>query len=99
MPELMIFKAGKYPQGDWPKERVQRLVDAYDPEKNIDAPVVIGHRFYGTNDEYQDAHGWVSALRMDGAGKVFALVPEFSADAKRKIVEGKYRRSFTNSTK
>jgi hypothetical protein len=44
MPELMIFKAGKYPQGDWPKERVQKLVDAYDPDRNIEAPVVIGHR-------------------------------------------------------
>lgn len=91
MPEIMVFKAGKYPQGDWPKERVQRLVEAYDPEKNIEAPVVIGHRFYGTDDEYQDAHGWVRGLRMDGAGKVFAQVPEFSADIKKKIVEGKLR--------
>jgi hypothetical protein len=91
MAELMIFKAGKYPQGDWPKERVQKLVDAYDTDKNIEAPVVIGHRFYGPDDEYQDAHGWVSGLRMDGAGKVFARVPEFSADVKKKIAEGKLR--------
>jgi hypothetical protein len=28
---------------------------------------------------------------MDGAGKVFAQVPEFSADIKKKIVEGKLR--------
>jgi hypothetical protein len=91
MPELMIFKAGKYPQGDWPKERVQKLVDAYDPDKNIEAPVVIGHRFYGADDEYQNAHGWVGGLRMDGAGRVFAQVPEFSADVKKKIAEGKLR--------
>jgi hypothetical protein len=37
MPELMIFKAGKYPQGDWPKERVQKMADAYGPEKNTGA--------------------------------------------------------------
>jgi hypothetical protein len=91
MPEIMIFKAGKYAQGDWPKERVQKLVDAYDPEKNMEAPVVIGHRFYGTDDDYQDAHGWVIGLRMDGAGKVFARVGEFSGDVKKKIAEGKLR--------
>jgi hypothetical protein len=33
MPEIMIFRAGKYPQWDWPKERVKKLVEAYDPEK------------------------------------------------------------------
>jgi hypothetical protein len=91
MNELMIFKAGKYPQGDWPKERVQKLVDAYDPEKNVEAPVVIGHRFYGNDDEYQNAHGWVSGLRMDGTGRVFARVGEFSADVKKKLAEGKLR--------
>jgi hypothetical protein len=91
MPELMIFRTGKYPQGDWPKERVQRMVDAYDTEKNIDAPVVIGHRYYSADDDAQDAHGWVKGLRMDGAGKVFAYVPEFSADVKKKVVEGKLR--------
>jgi hypothetical protein len=42
----MIFKVGKYPQGDFGKDRMQKLVDAYDPEKNIEAPVVIGHRSY-----------------------------------------------------
>jgi hypothetical protein len=73
MPEVMIFKAGKYPQGDWPKERVQKMAGAYDPEKNIEAPVVIGHRFYGSDDEYRNAHGWAGGLRMDGA-MFFALL-------------------------
>lgn len=91
MSEIMIFKAGKYPQGDWPRDRVQKMVDAYDPDKSYEAPVVIGHRFYGTDDEYQDAHGWVQKLRMDGSGKVFAEVPEFSATVKQKIAEKKLR--------
>jgi hypothetical protein len=91
MTELMIFKAGKYPQGDWPKERVQKMVDAYDPEKFYDAPLVIGHRWYGTDDNYQDAHGWVQSLRMDGSGKVFATVTDVSADLKKKVAEKKLK--------
>ncbi|MDR1128214.1 MAG: hypothetical protein LBL20_02790 [Treponema sp.] len=91
MPEIMIFRAGNYPQGDWPKERVQKLVDAYDPEKNFEAPLVIGHRWYTNTDEGQYAHGWVESLRMDGAGKVFARIPEFSAQAKQAMAEKKLR--------
>ena len=91
MAELFIFKAGKYPQGDWPKERVKKLVDAYDPDKYSDAPLVIGHRWYGTDDSYQDAHGWVQSLRMDGAGRVYAVVTDVSADLKRKVAEKKLK--------
>jgi hypothetical protein len=91
MQELLIFKAGKYPQGDWPKERVKKLVDAYDPEKFYDAPLVIGHRWYGTDDSYQDAHGWVQSLRMDGMGKVYAVVTDVSADLKKKVAEKKLK--------
>ena len=91
MPEIMIFKAGKYPQGDWPKERVQKPVDAYDLEKKPQAPVVIGHRYYGNTDEYRYAHGWVKSLRMDGAGKVYADIPEFSAEVRKAMAENKLR--------
>ncbi|MDR1175336.1 MAG: phage protease [Treponema sp.] len=91
MPEIMIFKAGNYPQGDWPKERVKKLVDAYDPEKGGDAPLVIGHRWYTNTDEGEYAHGWVKSLRMDGAGKVFAEVPEFSDQVKQAMAEKKLR--------
>lgn len=90
MPELLIFKAGKYPQGDWSKERVKKLVDAYSPDL-IEAPLVIGHRFYGGSDEYQDAHGWVKSLRMDGSGKVFAMVDDVTADVKKKVAEKKLK--------
>jgi hypothetical protein len=91
MPEIMIFKTGKYPQGDWPKERVQRMVDAYDPDKNIEAPVVIGHRFYADTNEAQFAHGWVKSLRMDGSGKVYADIPEFTSEVKQALAEKKLR--------
>jgi hypothetical protein len=87
----MIFKAGKYPQGDWPKERVRKLAESYDPEKSWEAPAVIGHRYYTGTDESQFAHGWVKSLRMDGSGKVWADIPEFSADAKKALAENKLR--------
>jgi hypothetical protein len=91
MPELMIFKAGNYPQGDWPKERVQKMADAYDPVKNAEAPVVIGHKYYSRTDADQYAHGWVTALRVDGAGKVWATIDDFSADVKKALAEKKLR--------
>jgi hypothetical protein len=89
--ELMIFRAGNYPQGDWPKERVQKMTDAYDPVKNAEAPVVIGHKYYSQTDADQYAHGWVQALRVDGAGKVWAVIDDFSADVKKAIAEKKLR--------
>jgi hypothetical protein len=91
MSELMIFKAGKYPQGEWPKERVQKMVDAYDPDNNAEAPVVIGHQRWSDAIEAQFAHGWVKSLRMDGAGKVYAEIPEFSVEVKHAIAEKKLR--------
>lgn len=91
MAELRVFKAGKYPQGNWPLERVQKMVSAYNPEKFYEAPVVIGHRAFGLNDEYQDAHGWVKAVRLDEAGWVCAEVPSFSADVVKKVAEGKLK--------
>jgi hypothetical protein len=91
MPELFIFKAGVYPQGEWPVERVQKFVDAYDPDKNIEAPVVIGHRWGQSRDSEQFAHGWVKSLRMDKDGKVYATVDHFSKEVETYIKENKLR--------
>jgi hypothetical protein len=91
LPELFVFKAGKYPQGDWPEERVKKLVDAYDPENAIEAPVVIGHRAFAMRDADQYAHGWVESVRMDKDGKVYAAIPEFSLEARHAIAEKKLR--------
>jgi hypothetical protein len=92
MPEILVFKAGKYPQGEWSKERTQKLAESYDPEKDIEAPVIIGHRGWADDSvEGQFAHGWVKSLRMDGAGKVWADIPEFSVEVKRALAEKKLR--------
>jgi hypothetical protein len=91
MSELFIFKAGKYPQGDWPEDRVKKLVDAYDPENMIEAPAVIGHRSFAMRDADQFAHGWVESLRMEKDEKVYANIPEFSLEARHAIAEKKLR--------
>jgi hypothetical protein len=93
--EIMVFKAGSYPQGEWPKERVQKLVDSYDPVKSWEAPGVIGHlgRWDAAQngDEGEFAHTWVQSLRVDGAGKIFAAFSEFSHDLKMAIMEKKLK--------
>jgi len=91
MPELFVFKAGKYPQGDWPVDRVQKMVDAYDPVNGIEAPAVIGHRSFAMRDADQFAHGWVKSVRMDKDGKVYAIIDNFSLEARHAIAEGKLR--------
>jgi len=91
MPELFVFRAGKYPQGDWPEERVKKMVDAYDPINGIEAPAVIGHRPLALSDADQYAHGWVESVRMDKDGKVYATIPEFSAEARKAVKEKKLR--------
>jgi len=91
MPEFFVFRAGKYPQGDWPKERVKRLVESYDPENKTEAPAVIGHRFFAMRDADQYAHGWVESLRMDDDGKVYATIQKFSAEVMEAVREKKLR--------
>jgi hypothetical protein len=91
MPELFVFKAGKYPQGDWPEERVKKLVGAYDPVNNLEAPAVIGHRLFAMRDADQFAHGWVESLRIDKDGKVYATINDFSLEARHAIAEKKLR--------
>ena len=90
MPELLIFQAGEYPQGSWPVERVTSMVKSYDPENDIEAPAVIGHRIADT-DEAQYAHGWVKSLRVDEKGNVYAVFDEFSQDLKTAIALKKLR--------
>ena len=91
MPELFVFKAGKYPQGDWPEERVKKMVDAYDPVSNLEAPAVIGHRVLVMRDSDQYAHGWVESLRLGENGMVYAAINDFSLEARHAIAEGKLR--------
>jgi len=68
---IKIFKVGKYPQGRWDRERVQRLVDSYDPEGGIEAPCVVGHES-GDVIEGELSLGWVRSLDLNAQGEVWA---------------------------
>lgn len=70
-----IWRAGKYPQGEFTEEDVQQIVDNYDPKRE-EAPIVLGHP--KNNDP---AFGWVEALARKGPlllAKFKQVVPEFA---------------------
>jgi len=85
---IKIFKSGTYPQGRWDMERVQRLVDSYDPENDIEAPCVIGHSRWGESDESEFSHGWVRSLSLNEQGEVWADV-EASEDLRQWVATRK----------
>lgn len=74
---IKIFEAGTYPQGRWDKERVQKLVDSYDPENGIEAPCVVGHNNWSDTQDKELAHGWVRSLSMNERGEVWADIEAF----------------------
>lgn len=70
-----IWRAGKYPQGEFTEADVQQIVDNYDP-KTEEAPIVLGHP--KNNDP---AFGWVESLARKGPlllAKFKQVVPEFA---------------------
>ncbi len=69
---IKIFEVGTYPQGRWDRERVQKLVDAYDPENGIEEPCVVGHHNWSDSIEGELAQGWVSSLSLNAQGEVWA---------------------------
>jgi hypothetical protein len=74
---LLIFKAGEYPQGSWPIERTRKMVESYDPINNIEAPGVVGHMDNGLVERQENelAHAWVKSLSITEAGEVYADIP------------------------
>lgn len=80
--EFEIFKPGTYPQGDWPLEKVQQMVDDYDVDF-LQAPVTIDHISWGP------AFGAVKSLRMDEGGVVVADL-DLHPDLIKMYAEKKY---------
>jgi len=68
---IKIFEVGNYPQGRWDRERIQRLVDSYDPEGGIEAPCVVDYES-GESTQGELSLGWVRSLRLDDQGEVWA---------------------------
>jgi len=64
--DFEIFRAGEYPQGSFPIERVQQIVNDYDPAF-LEASITLDHEQWGP------AFGWVRGVRLEGDTMVGAL--------------------------
>lgn len=79
---LLIFKPGEWNGRRYSKEFCRALVENYDPQRGVEAPLVVGHRDWSAaaRDEDEFAHGWAATLELDNAAQVFAIIPEPSPD-------------------
>lgn len=59
MKYFQVFKAGKYPQGEFTQKDVEEIAKNYDPSF-CEAPVTIDHEQSGP------AYGWVDKVKTDG---------------------------------
>lgn len=59
MKYFQVFKAGKYPQGEFTKKDVEEIAKNYDPTF-CEAPITIDHEQSGP------AYGWVDKVKTDG---------------------------------
>lgn len=59
MKYFQVFKAGKYPQGEFTRQDVEEIAKNYDP-KFCEAPITIDHEQSGP------AYGWVDKVKADG---------------------------------
>jgi len=65
--EIEIFRAGDYPQGPWPADRVKQIAETYDPVNEHNAYVKAGHKDGGM------AYGLFSSLRTAGESLIAKL--------------------------
>ncbi len=71
--EFVVFRAGKYPQGNFDQAYLDKVVQAFDPKNAHEPPLTLDHAEQGP------AYGWVKSLRRVGGG----LLASF-----RDVVEG-----------
>ena len=79
-----VFKAGKYPQGNFTKKEIAQIAKNYDPTF-CEAPITIDHQQSGP------AYGWVETVKAEGdkLKVAFKDVPEtFEKD----VNDGKYKK-------
>ncbi len=88
--KLVIFKPGVWNDARYTKEFSQELATRYNASERS-AAVVIGHRFFGSDDASELAHGWVHALEVDDAGVVHADVLNISEEARAWVKAGKLK--------
>ncbi len=83
--EFEIFRAGNYPQGNWPPERVEQLVADYDSTLS-EAPVTIDHAQTGP------AFGWLESVRVREDGVVVGTFRDVHPWLFEKYQRGEYRK-------
>src|SRR5574344_279373 len=79
-----VFKAGKYPQGNFTKAEIQELAKNYDPSF-CEAPITLDHEQKGP------AYGWVDNLKEEN-GILKASFKNLSKDLKEFVQDGKYKK-------
>ncbi|OHD13231.1 MAG: hypothetical protein A2Y41_07830 [Spirochaetes bacterium GWB1_36_13] len=84
--EFLIFKSGKYPQGEYDKEKLSKYIESFNSSKD-EIPLFIGHKWFTSSDEDELSHGWIRQLRIDGQGKVFATEYEMDDYLKERIAK------------
>ncbi len=84
MKYFQIFKAGKYPQGEFTQEDVEEIAKNYDPSF-CEAPITIDHEQSGP------AYGWVDKVRTD-KDVLEASFKETPKEFKENVNSGKYKK-------
>ncbi len=77
-----VFKSGKYPQGTFNEEYLQKIADNYDINY-FKAPLTIDHEDKGP------AFGWVKAVKHDD-GILYVMFESLSKEIINDVNEGKY---------
>ncbi|HCL58153.1 MAG TPA: hypothetical protein DHW82_14255 [Spirochaetia bacterium] len=80
---IEIFKAGKYPQGEFSEADLKEIEKNYNPQFS-EAPITLDHEQAG------QAYGWVEGLKASGKS-LYAKLKDVSEDFKNMVKAGKYK--------
>lgn len=79
-----VFKAGKYPQGNFTKKEIAQIAKNYDPTF-CEAPITIDHQQSGP------AYGWVENVKAEGE-KLMVSFKEVPEAFEKDVNDGKYKK-------
>jgi len=84
-PWVAIFRAGKYPQGEYTQQDLDEMITNYDPVHAHEAPISTDHEQEGP------AQGWVSQLKREGT-LLYAKFKQVSDEFRSQIREGRFKK-------
>lgn len=79
-----VFKAGKYPQGNYTKKQIEEIAKNYNPQF-CEAPITIDHNQSGP------AYGWVDAVKADN-DKLKVSFKDVPEEFEKEVNAGKYKK-------